>query len=163
MNVLGLDLSTVSTGWAIVDENIKLVDKGIIDFVSKTPHKERMVILSELIQEVLDKNDIGMVVIEDTYVAKNVATTKLLNKYSGVAIYTVYKKCPDTCDIAVLSPQTIRSAHFPKSKKQQTKEYMYHYIVNKFSLPPETVNDLTDAIAAACTPHLKEIDSKWLM
>lgn len=162
MLTLGLDLSTVSTGWAVVDGS-SLVDKGIIDFESKTSHKERLVILSNLLSTIINKHKIKRAVIEDTYVAKNVATTKLLNKYSGVAIYTLYKTLGNDVEIIVISPQTIRSAHFPKDKKRQTKDYMYHYIISKYKLASDVPNDLTDAIAAALSPGLKTMEAKWIL
>lgn len=98
MKILGLDISSNSTGWAVLDDDT-VVDFGVI----KTSGKDVAKIVdfySQLVNILSDHDDIDWVGIEDTYV-QNIVTTKLLAAYHGVAwlvigtrykIYEVFRK-----------------------------------------------------------------------
>lgn len=161
MKTLGLDISSTSTGWAVLSDRLVLDACGVIDFNTKTPHKERMFILAETLATLLLEHKPDWVVIEDTFLKANVKVTKLLNKYSGVAIHTVYTKLGKDIPIAMLTPAAIRAAIFPKQKI--TKEYIDSHMKQKYNLDPALPNDISDAIAAACYPHLKTVEKKDIM
>ena len=167
MRSLGLDLSSTSTGWSIVTDGPSLVDYGAIQFDKKTAHKDRLVILGSLIEQIIETHlPLDWVVIEDTFMAKNVKTTKLLNKFSGVAIASVRLALLDSAQIAIAYPSSIRSALFPKVKGQKAKtekEEVVKYMIKKYSLPEDVVNDIPDAIALATYPFLTEIPKEWIL
>lgn len=167
MRSLGLDLSSASTGWAIISDGPSLVDYGAIAFDAHTAHKDRLIILGGLIEQITTQFfPIDWVIIEDTFMAKNVKTTKLLNKYSGVAIASVRKSLFDSTKIAIAYPSSIRAALFPKQKgikAEQSKEDVFNYMCDKYNLPPDSVNDITDAIALATFPFISEVDKTWIL
>ena len=159
MRVLGLDLSTVSTGWAVVTDCLALVDYGIFDYTSTTIKKNKLLLFESMLTAVIEQHKpFDLIVIEDTFVGKNAATTKILSRLSGVAIVTSFKFSP-TSTIALIPVASLRSATFPKQKVD--KEYVYGYISTKYKLG-SVKKDVTDAIVAASFPHLKQVETKWI-
>ena len=166
MRSIGFDLSTVSTGWAVIEDNLVLKDYGIIDFTKKQPFREKLLLFGSLISQVIERQKpLDYLVFEDTFVLHNIATTKILNKFSGVAIYSALKVLgQDPTKLSLLAPAAIRSAIFPKMKTN--KEMVYSHICEKYSLVPDkkvTRDDIPDAIAAAMYPHLKPENLKWIL
>ena len=168
---LGLDVSSSSTGWAVVDDRLTLLECGLIAFKHGSQQRlgKRLNDFRIRLWDVLEKyKDVTYMVVEDTYMAKNVATTKLLNKFSGVTIQLSEEIIPKASR-GILAPQAIRSAIFPKQKSD--KELVYQHMAKKYpqivSFPGTTIasgkhkgeiiNDVTDAIAMACYPFLKKI------
>lgn len=161
--ILGLDLSSVSTGWAVIDNSLALKDYGRIDFSAKKSIKERMIILAELIKEIILLYKPNLVIIEDTFISQNPKTSKLLNKLSGVAIYTCTVMLGVETPIALVYPNSIRSALFPNKKVDKKDIFCYIKQKYKLKLDFKTGNDITDAIAAAMYPLIKELDKKWIL
>jgi Holliday junction resolvasome RuvABC endonuclease subunit len=161
MVVLGLDISSVSTGWAILTDGPTLKDYGRLELSSKKSIKERIYLFSILISQILDIHHPDIVVIEDTYIAKNPSTSKLLNKFAGVAIYSCVQKLGADAKIAMVYPVSVRAAIFPKKKVD--KKDIFCYIKDKYKLNLEFKfdNDITDAIAVAMYPFLNSIEG-WL-
>lgn len=83
MKILGLDISSNSTGWAVLDDDtvlgygvIKTDGDGVVRLIS---------FYTQLVNILEDYNDIEWAGIEDTYI-QNAVTTKLLSNYHGVAM-----------------------------------------------------------------------------
>ena len=177
MKCLGLDISTTSTGWSVLTDQFVLVDYGRIDFPSDKPQKERLVIFGELLTAILTKYNPDYVIIEDTFVKFDPMVTKKLSRFAGVAIMNtaIFNLNIIT---ALISPQSIKSAIFPKQKvdKEDIKIEMlkkFNLITFDTSLPKETIlkipavkkycNDVTDAIAISHFPYLKQVEAKWMV
>lgn len=91
MNYLGLDISSNSTGWALLCED-KLVDYGVIK-TSGIGASKLIDFYTQLVN-ILDSNiayPIDWVGIEDTYI-DNAKTVKTLSQYAGVALLVVAMK-----------------------------------------------------------------------
>lgn len=86
MKILGLDISSNSTGWAVLDDD-KLVDYGVITTTGYDVGK-LIDFYSQLNNILSDFTDIEWVGIEDTYV-QNIVTTKVLSTYHGVALLVI--------------------------------------------------------------------------
>lgn len=159
MRVLGLDLSTQSTGWAVLEDGLTLKDQGIFDFVSTKEKKNKLLLFESMLTEVLEKyKPFDMIIIEDTFVGQNPLTTKILSRLSGVAIVTCFKHSP-TSVIALIPVASLRSAVFPKQKVD--KEYVYQYICSRYKLT-NVKNDVADAIVAASFPYYRKVEVKWI-
>jgi crossover junction endodeoxyribonuclease RuvC len=174
MKVLGLDISSTNTGWAILDDGPTLLEYGTIPFSSFVPQKQRLIIFSELLKEMTQRLKPDFIAIEDTYVQFDPAVTKLLSRFAGVAILAISSVNVEI-PIALISTQSVRSALFPKQKKN--KEAIKIEMINRFSLIPNLsnmdeltaskalkkyCNDITDAIAVAHYPHLLKVNPKWI-
>lgn len=175
MKCLGLDISTTSTGWAILEKqdgssSFTLIDYGRIDFSKDKSHKTRLVVFGELMQSIarLPNNVFDYVIIEDTFVKFDPSVTKKLSRFAGVAISSIASVQPSTI-IAMISPQSIKSAIFPKQKKE--KEDIKIEMLTRFNLVDindtdavkNFCNDITDAIAIAHFPFLRKVEEKWIV
>lgn len=87
MHILGLDVSSNSTGWAILDDD-KVLHYGVIK-TSGTCGQKLLDYYSQLLNILEEYNyPIEWVGIEDTYIA-NAKVTKLLSQYAGVTILAI--------------------------------------------------------------------------
>jgi len=93
MKVLGLDISSVSTGWAVLeDDPLTLVEYGLITCETEKNLGEKLLRFDRELTEVLRRNqDIAWIGIEDTY-NNNTVTMKTLSKFAGVAIKCLQKE-----------------------------------------------------------------------
>ena len=165
MKTLGLDISTVSTGWAVLSDTpsapnkAELIDNGFIDFKYKDSFSERLMIFRELIRGIISMHsDINYVIIEDTYISVNPKTTKHLNRFAGVAMEAV-KSASSALIILCCTAMTIRSALNPGVKMDKMK--VFNKIKELYGLG-DVRNDETDAIAAALLPFKRAIEQKWV-
>lgn len=86
MHTLGLDISSNSTGWAVLDDDT-VVDYGVI--TTTGDDTEKLIDFYSQLNNVLSQYpNIEWVGIEDTYV-QNITTTKVLCRYHGVALLVV--------------------------------------------------------------------------
>lgn len=174
MKCLGLDISTTSTGWAILEQNsspgFTLVDYGRLDFPKEKAHKARLVVFGELISQLVrfPNNTFDYVIIEDTFVKFDPSVTKKLSRFAGVAIASITAAQPGAV-VALISPQSIKAAIFPKQKKDKEDiklEMLTRYNLVNISNPDEVkkfCNDITDAIAIAHFPFLRKVEEKWIV
>ena len=79
--IVGFDVSTVSTGWAVLDGN-KFINYGTINIKGEMP--ERLTGTRNQVIELLKIYPINYAGIEDMIAMRNGKVTKLLNMFSGV-------------------------------------------------------------------------------
>ncbi len=88
MKILGLDISSVSTGWAIYNKTTKKWKWGNFKKPSKYKGLSSILYQADKIKELLSKEKPNIVVMEDTFMGTNYKTVKLLNMLRGwVYIY----------------------------------------------------------------------------
>lgn len=139
LKVLSFDVSSFSTGWALIINN-KPKKYGVISLDKKLTTLERLIVFRLAAINILCSNNPDFIVIEETYL-KNVKTLKVLMQFIGVlseACLTIVGKQP-----IIISPQTVRS-HF----KVKNKEEAFEFINKKYKLKMkfENDNDISDAI-----------------
>ncbi len=147
MKILGLDVSTVSTGWFITKRSC-----GIIKPSKKLSFEEKLVFFRVELIKLLKKYKPEIVVIEDAYYRPgfgNIHTLKQLVKFAGVAM-----EAAASLEIAVtiLTASAARKNCCGKQEGRFKKEEVFKYFVEKYSLEDWTFNkhnDITDAMALA--------------
>ena len=145
MIYLGLDLSTVSTGYAIFEDD-KLKESGKIIPPSSLDTMSRIVYTVDKIKNVVDAHIPNKVIIEGTYYGGNYETTKVLNWLAGGVVFML---C--THDIAwdnfvqFVKPSSARKYFglLPASKKRHIVEAVNVKFSKEFKLKD---NDECDAI-----------------
>lgn len=151
--ILSLDISSVSTGYAIF-KNGKLKDYSLIDTSIYSTHGERLCAFELQVDALIKKYKPDIIAAEDIYKGRNPKTHKILALYHGIA----YKLCYSflTADPVVLYPSEIRGTLSEKYnvvlKKKDVKEKLltFDFIKAHFKLSSfefKTHNDITDAIA----------------
>lgn len=144
--VLGLDLSSTNTGYAILD-GTSLVTYGSIIPGKNANHLEKLLYIYNEIEGILGAYHIDHVAIEDQCYTNNVDTLKLLARISGVVML-----CAKQHDIPVsLYPATTVKKHFT-GNGQATKEDMIAKALELYNLQRCLVDDnICDAIGIAYT------------
>jgi len=171
MKVLGLDISSVSTGWAVLeDDPLTLVEYGLITCETEKNLGEKLLRFDGELTEVLRRNqDIAWIGIEDTY-NNNTVTMKALNRFLGVAIKcaeselgngAVYtdktigkalgrKRSKPEMGISIIAPTSINKliGLHGRLERDERKNAIIRLVNRKFQLGfTYEENDITDAIA----------------
>jgi crossover junction endodeoxyribonuclease RuvC len=87
--VLGLDPSTVATGWGIVDgdsRSARAVSFGVIRPPARAPLNQRLLVIHERVTELLASVRPRVLVIESEFIAKNARTAFALGQVRGVVL-----------------------------------------------------------------------------
>lgn len=173
--ILGLDLSTKNTGYAVMRlrlgdsgdlitqfnrkyENIneELVTYGNIIPSDKINHSRKLRFIYNRIKELIKEYNIRVVVIEDQYLRMNVETLKLLARVSGVAMLAAEE---GRCRIVLYPAPTIKK-EFTGSGKANKDDIM-NMAIKRYKLDRNEIDDnTTDAIAIAYTFVKKELTKK---
>jgi len=145
MKVLGLDVSTKSTGWFLTKPSC-----GIIAPDPKLSFDEKLVVFRAELDRILIKYKPDVVVIEDAYYRPgfgNIHTLKALVKFAGVAQELCASKGIQTEIItATAARKHCCGAQEGKFKKQE----VFNFFKTKYNLDDWTFNkhnDITDAMA----------------
>lgn len=143
MKILGLDVSTKSTGWFITKRSC-----GTICPPPNLPFPEKLVFFRREVVRLLEKYKPDVLVIEDAYYRPgwgNIHTLKTLVKFAGVAI--------EACASLGIQVEIITATQARKyccGKKKLDKRGVFDYFVKKYELGEWTFdrdNDKTDAMA----------------
>jgi len=145
MKILGLDISTKSTGWFIAKRSC-----GIIAPDPKISFEEKLVVFRVELDFLLTKYAPDLVVIEDAYYRPgfgSIHTLKALVKFAGVAQELCASKGIQT---EIITATSARKYCCGKGGQKVTKKDVFHFFVEKYDLRDWTFNkhnDITDAMA----------------
>jgi Holliday junction resolvasome RuvABC endonuclease subunit len=162
MKILGLDISSVSTGYCIISGG-RLVKStcGNIKTNSRKSYGERLNDFESQLIDVIKKYKPDEIIIEDIFKGRSMLTFKSLAMFRGVGINTIYRETGKN-PISVMASEA-RSLVGIKNKKEDA----FEFIVNKYNLDYdfEEHNDITDSITLALCAHIMKkqgIDEKSL-
>lgn len=150
--ILGLDISSKSTGYAVLKNGRWTKAKnsfGTIKIPEGLGLGERLTVFKEALVEVLERVKPSSIIIEETFAGRNMSTLKLLSRFSGVAIESCFSFLK--VEPQVILASSVRSfLGCGKSKKEA-----FDYINKKYSLKWsfEKYNDITDALCLALYLH----------
>ena len=144
-NYLGLDPSTKSTGFGVLDKDSNLLSHGTIE--GRTDNPKSFIKLHDELKTIIEKHNVGYVLIEDTFFSQNVDTLKKLVRPSGIILYMVglYELEHD-----FIMPSSWRKLAFGSGRT--SKKETYAKINEEYDLGYTSFNkynDITDAIGIA--------------
>lgn len=162
MNILSLDLSTKSSGWAYFKDG-ELKDHGCITSAS-TDLIKRIYIMRDGIAEILDKYAVTKIVVEEVrpeggYGVGNTKTHRALMWLQAATAFLIHDNYP-SIEIEYIYPSSWRAALGIKNgrgiKRTSLKEQDIQYVQEKYNI---TVNDdEADAICIGLSQY-KEKDN----
>jgi len=142
--ILGLDISTVCSGWAVIrEEDKKLIGYGSIPLPSSFSFQQKIKELYYFFNAIVENHPIKKIVIEDQFFGKNVQTTKILSRISGVATLVGELNRVETIFIPPTKIKKIFTGKGNATKEEVRKKVLELYEVNIGN------DDTTDAIATA--------------
>lgn len=147
IKLLTIDGSTQKTGIAYFC-NCEYVEHILLDYSKDKNVKTRFESMSRGILNTLNKYIPNIIYIEETYMANNPQTSKILTRLQGV----VYAWCLDNeCEFNTITPTSWRKQlkfHQGKYiKRNQLKEQSIKYVLENYKL--DVTNDEADAICIA--------------
>lgn len=95
MRILGIDPGLTKTGFGIIDinnENLNLVDYGIVKPVSKDKLEKRLLTIFKDISQILDQYKPTIVCVEEVFYGKNFKSALLLGQARGAALVSAASK-----------------------------------------------------------------------
>lgn len=169
MKILGLDVSSASTGWAVLEDGQLLSesDCGFIQMRQKT-HGERLNYFEQQLKSIIAKHQVEMIAIEDVWAGKFIQPALILSRYRGVAEKVCWEhfKCEPLVRTATDFRKLVGLKHgtnlLPgKKEKVQTgldsKMLTFQLMKRVFNLTGFDFakhNDATDALCVALGAHL---------
>lgn len=140
MKILGLDISTKSTGWFIDEENC-----GIIKIDPKLEFPKKLVLFRKELVAIIKEHKPKCIVIEDVHYRRgfsNIHTVKALSKFGGVATELAASK---RIKVVVMTATAARKSLEMEGKV--TKEDVFNYFNSEYAMDwnYKEHNDITDA------------------
>lgn len=143
MSVMGLDVSTKSTGWFISKRSL-----GLITPEASASLEDKLCYFRDELVKLLDRYKPEVVVIEDTYLRfQNPHTLKQLARFSGVAIEACARS---GAKVELITATQARKNCCGKQGKDFKKPEVFKYFKEKYDLTSwefDTHNDISDAAA----------------
>ena len=146
MKILGLDISTKSTGWFLSKKAF-----GIISPPQELSFSQKLSWFRSELLVVLEKHKPDIAIIEDAYYRPgfgNIHTLKTLVKFAGVALEACATLGIET---EVITATTARKYCCGKQETPLKKPGVFKYFVEKYKLDWkfDKMNDVTDAMTLA--------------
>src|ERR1700752_3287729 len=145
--VLGVDPSTVATGWGVLEgsaRSARALDSGVIRPDDGAPWEDRLRTLHDGVRGVIRAHEPELLVVESTFLYKNVRTALLLGQVRGVVLLAASLA---GVPVREYSASEIKRAAVGNGAAQ--KEQVAHMMIRVLGLARTPTHDEADALAAA--------------
>lgn len=148
MNILGIDPSTKSTGWCVMDENEVIINEGVIGGLADDPKSFHD--LYTKLSEIIEQHSVKMVRCETQFIGPNRQTSIKLIRPTGVILAIAGRY---SLPFDFVAPAEWRKIiHVVKKKQSKRDTYnlidsLYGDVITLKSFNKD--NDRTDAIGVA--------------
>lgn len=144
MKILGLDTSTKSTGYAVLD-NEKLISCGTIKTPKKADLLDKIIYIEEHIKQIIKAKEVDFIVIEDLAVTRSASTTKAL---AGLLYHLLTEFRKRELLVVQARPSTWRSVCGIKGKcRKELKENAIQHVKDVYNI--DVNDDEADSICIA--------------
>jgi len=149
MRILGIDPGIADTGWGVIEKNksgeLKCLDYGSIQTNSKLSLSERLVILNNDLNKIIEEYKPETAGVEELFFSKNVKTALIVGHARGVILLNIKNNNLKLKEFTPLQVKQAVSTYGRASKKQIQK--MVKMILNLKEIPRP--DDAADALAVA--------------
>ena len=160
--VIGLDPGTINTGFAVLtskDDNIFLIDHGVLQADSKHPIQKRLLTIGQKLKAIYQKHPHSQTAIEKVFLGKNTDTAFKL----GMAVGTyIYEAGIHHSQVTAYPTRFIKQSitGHGDAKKEAVRTFICNYFqikqVQKITL------DASDAIAVALC-HIRQTSQSFTL
>jgi crossover junction endodeoxyribonuclease RuvC len=147
VRVLGIDPSSVATGWAVLEgdsRRARVRDFGVLRPPSRRPLAERLVHIHSGLEEVLRDHEPDVAVLESAFLHRNVKTAFALGQVRGVVLLAAVRAGVELAEYS--APEIKRSVVGYGAADKERVVFMVRRILG---LPREPTDDEADALATA--------------
>lgn len=157
MRVLGLDTSTTSTGYAVLD-NDKLISYGTIKTPKKVDLIDKIIYIEEHIKQIIKAKKVEFIVIEDLAMTRSAATTKAL---SGLLYDLLVEFRKREILVVTARPSEWRKVCGIKGKKRdELKQSAIKFVKQRYKI--DVNDDEADAIGIAKFGSELEVEENYI-
>jgi len=160
MCILGVDPGTINLGYGVVDgeEEMHMVDFGVIKLPSRLPMEERLRSLYNELSKIIAKHKPREVAIEEPFIGHNVRSAFAIGRAQAIAILAAVNQ---GLRVYYYSPAEIKKqvTSYGQSDKQQVQE-MVRVQLGLSELPQPS--DAADALAVAMCHIQQRRLNQWL-
>lgn len=148
MRVIGIDPGSNITGYGVIESDgrrYELIECAGIRASSKASFSERLLLISNKLQEVIERLTPQACAVEETFYAVNVKSALKLGHVRGVVLLAAARA---GVELFEYSPLEIKSAlvGYGRAEKEQVQEMVR--VLLKMKEPPQPL-DASDALAVA--------------
>ncbi len=147
MVVLGVDPSTIATGWGVLEgdsRRARVVDYGVIKPPARRALSERLHRIHADLTEVIARTPIDVVVLESAFLARNVKTAFALGQVRGIVLLAAEQAGLPTDEYAALEIKRAAVGYGAADKEQ-----VAHMMTRILGLKECPGPDEADALATA--------------
>jgi len=157
--ILGIDPGSVTTGYGIITEDegeLRCVAYGVIESPPKTSIAKRLLKIGQGIQKLFQEHKLKAVVIEKTFLAKNVDSVTKLSYARGVCVYEAARA---GIPIFEYSPTEVKMNVVGHGRAGKDQVQILVGQLLKISTAQITKFDMSDALALAI--HHCRVEGTW--
>lgn len=160
MRILGIDPGMTNLGYGVVDveDEMQMVDCGVLNLSSRTPVEERLCSLYAELSKIIAKHKPNEVAIEEPFIGRNVRSAFSVGRAQAIAILAAANQ---GLPIYYYSPAQVKQqiTSYGQSDKQQVREM----VKIQLGLPePLQPSDAADALAVAICHGQQSRLNQWL-
>jgi crossover junction endodeoxyribonuclease RuvC len=150
LKILGIDPGTGIVGFGVIESdsrNHEMLDAGVIRTYKNQPSEQRLKLIFESINEIIETNKPDLMVVERLFFARNVTTAMSVSQARGVILLAAALRVLPTYEY---TPLQIKQAltGYGRAEKSQIQEMVK--VLLKLKAVPKP-DDCADALAAALT------------
>jgi len=160
MRIIGVDPGTINLGYGVVDgeEEMHMVDCGVIHLPSRLPMEERLRSLYDELSKVIARHKPSGVAIEEPFIGHNVKSAFAIGRAQAIAILAAVSQ---GLPVFYYSPTRVKQqiTSYGQSDKKQVQE-MVRVQLGLAELPQP--GDAADALAIAICHIQQSRLNQWL-
>ena len=145
MIILALDISSVSTGFAVLTDDAPIPDAyGTICPDHKKSEGARLLYFEQEVVKLIDTYKPTEVICEDIFYSRNVVSFKILAEYRGVALKTIYEHTGKEAS-SVMAVEARRVVGVGCKKDEAFEGIIEKYGLEHYKFEFQKHNDILDA------------------
>lgn len=129
MTILGLDISSSSTGWSLLEDD-KLLDYGLVKPEGVMNTTQRLYFFGNEIKKIIERCEPGEIAIEETILVRGPKIMRVMARFSGVALFQAYSY--QKRDVKTYEPQVWKKCLGLKGNANKPSVQLF--ICEKFKL-----------------------------
>ena len=150
--ILGIDPGLATVGFGVIETSedaVSFIDCGIIKTTPKLPFAERLKIIKDDIDNLLEEFNPDAVGIEELFFAKNVTNAIKVSHARGVIVEAVHRKGIPIYDFTPLQVKNNITGYGAADKLAVQKMVKQLLVLDKIPKPDDAADGLAIAICAA--------------